>query len=135
MAFLLGAKMKKIIIHCSDTPTGRDHNAEDIHRWHLERGWSGIGYHYVIKINGAIEAGRPHYWQGSHAYGHNKNTIGICLIGRDTFTADQMSSLEGLVRSLRDEYPKANVIGHNEVSKKQCPNFNVQDWVRKVGIA
>lgn len=121
----------KIIVHCSATPNGRHHTAEDIHRWHLERGWSGIGYHYVICIDGTIEQGRPHYWQGAHASGHNENSIGICLIGTDEYTDEQMMSLGAVVQSLSNlhKVKKENIIGHNEVSNKTCPGFDVQEWV------
>ena len=118
----------KIVIHCSATTNGRHHTAEDIHRWHKERGWSGIGYHYVIRVDGVLDSGRPHYWTGSHAKGHNTNSIGICLIGTDDFNEQQWAILEMLVSKLLHEYPLADVIGHNEVSDKQCPGFNVQEW-------
>lgn len=122
-------KIKKIVIHCSDTPNGRPHTAEDIHRWHLERGWDGIGYHHVIGLKGEIESGRPHYWMGSHVAGHNKNTIGICLIGRDTFTTEQCAVLTYLVNDLIKNNPDAEVVGHYELDpKKTCPNFDVQSW-------
>ena len=126
--------MDKIIIHCSDTPNGRHHTAEDIHRWHLERGWSGVGYHYIIRTDGVIDNGRPEYWKGSHAYGNNSNSIGICLIGRDDFTDEQMNSLYEKVGELIVKYPEAKVIGHNEVSNKSCPNFDVQEWLSNVFV-
>ena len=121
--------MNKLVIHCSDTPNGREHNAEDIHRWHRERGWDGIGYHYVIKLNGEVETGRPHYWMGSHVKSHNMGALGICLIGRDEFTPEQMSALEGLVIPLTILYPNADVVGHCDLDrKKTCPNFDVKSW-------
>ena len=127
-------KINKIIIHCSDTPNGRDHDAADIHRWHQQRGWSGIGYHYVIKLNGDVENGRPDYWQGAHAQAHNNNSLGVCLIGRDEFTHNQHQGLHILLESLLIDYPDAKVIGHNEVSSKTCPNFNVQNWLVEHGF-
>ena len=123
--------MKEIIIHCSATPNGRHHTAEDIHRWHLEKGWSGIGYHYVIGVDGIVETGRPEYWMGAHAKGHNKKSIGICLIGTDDFSEDQWCSLKILVSKMICKYQDAKVIGHNEVSSKTCPGFDVQEWMNK----
>lgn len=122
--------LKEIVIHCSASPNFRPHSAEDIHRWHLERGWDGIGYHEVICLNGSVESGRPHYWMGSHAKGYNKNSIGICLIGTDEFTDDQLDSLYRLILSLKDKYPQARVIGHNQISSKSCPGFDVQKWLK-----
>ena len=126
--------IKEIVIHCSATPNGREDTAEDIHRWHLERRWNGIGYHYVIEVKGKLVAGRPEYWQGSHASGHNKDSIGICMIGTDEFNLDQWSILQNLVRKLMIKYPEAKVIGHNEISDKKCPGFDVQYWLKKSGL-
>ena len=123
-----------IVIHCSASPNGREDTAEDIHRWHKEKGWDGIGYHYVIERKGKLVAGRPEYWQGAHASGHNKNSIGVCLIGTDKFTIEQWSILENLIRKLSIKYPKAKVKGHNELSGKRCPGFDVQKWKKETGI-
>ncbi len=126
--------INKIVIHCSDSPNGREDTAEDIHRWHKEKGWDGIGYHYVIERKGKLVNGRPEYWQGAHASGNNKNSLGICLIGTDKFTIEQWSILENLVRKLLIKYPSSKIIGHNEVSDKTCPGFDVQKWLVKIGL-
>ena len=123
-------EITEIIIHCSASPNGRDDRAEDIHLWHVDRGWCGIGYHYVIELSGNLAAGRPLYWEGAHAKGHNGNSIGICLIGTDEFTLKQMDKLRETVNNLTMFYPKAKVIGHYEVSSKTCPNFDVQQWLK-----
>ena len=123
-------KINKIIIHCSATPTGRETTAEEIHAWHKARGWDGIGYHYVIKIDGTIENGRPDYWLGAHASGHNKGSLGICMIGLDEFTTEQWTSLSELISALTNKHHGINeIIGHNEISKKTCPGFDVQQWL------
>ncbi|HHZ70648.1 MAG TPA: N-acetylmuramoyl-L-alanine amidase [Methylococcaceae bacterium] len=126
--------IKEIILHCSDTPDGREHTAEDIHRWHKEKGWDGIGYHHVIRIDGKIESGRPEYWTGAHAGGHNSDSIGICLIGRGDFSEKQWASLKVLVREKMQEHKIARVIGHSEISYKPCPNFDVQQWLEDNGL-
>lgn len=126
--------MKKIVIHCSDTPNGRPDTAEDIHRWHTTpkpkgNGWDGIGYHHVIEVGGAVRAGRPHYWMGSHVAGHNEDSLGICMIGRDRFDADQWRALEGLVIALHYRYPQAEIVGHCDLDDaKTCPNFDAKSW-------
>jgi len=124
-------KIEEIIIHCSATPNGRDDRASDIHQWHKARKWSGIGYHYVVEISGKIVKGRPDYWQGAHASGHNKNSLGICLIGTDEFNSEQWFNFENLVRELIINHPKAKIIGHNEISDKTCPGFDVQEWLNR----
>lgn len=123
----------RIVIHCSDTPNGRETSAADIHRWHLERGWDGIGYHHVITLDGDVQAGRPYYWQGAHADPFNKDSLGICLIGRDQYTDAQWRSLEGLVIALTEQCPDAEVLGHCDLNDhKTCPNFDVKKWWAEV---
>lgn len=122
--------MKEIIIHCAATPNGKHFNAEDIHRWHVKKGWSGIGYHYVIRVDGILEVGRPEFWAGAHARGRNTGSIGICLIGTDEYNLDQWSILKKLLTKLSAKYIGVKIIGHNEVSNKTCPGFDVQKWLK-----
>lgn len=131
--------IETIIIHCADTPASMDIGAEEIRRWHLERGWSDIGYHHVICRSGCVEPGRPEEKTGAHTRGYNASSIGICLVGgrgengqpETNFTKEQWASLRGLVNSLLVRYPGATVHGHNEFSDKACPTFNVPEWWAK----
>jgi len=119
-----------IIVHCSDSPDDRDISAETIHSWHLERGFDGIGYHYVIKRSGAIENGRPEYWSGAHCRGYNNTSIGVCLVGNSDFDDAQFDSLNMLLGELKDRYPSAVILGHCDIDpNKTCPNFNVSGWI------
>lgn len=127
-------KIKEIIIHCSATPAGRDHTAADIDRWHKARGFRCIGYHYVIRLDGTVEPGRPESEAGAHCLGHNGFSIGICYIGgvaadgktpADTRTEFQKASMRRLVAELRRRYPGASVHGHREFANKACPSFDV----------
>lgn len=124
--------MIKAILHCSDSPQGRGDTAKTIHQWHLDRGWDGIGYHFVILEDGTVEAGRPEYWQGSHARGYNE-TLGICLIGEGSFTPAQFISLEKL---LKDKGLKADeVVGHSSVNQqKTCPCFDVKQFLVSITL-
>lgn len=130
-------EVRYIVVHCSDTPNGRHHDAADIRRWHTSpdpndpsKPWSDIGYHHVILIDGTVEMGRPLNTPGAHAYGYNQESIGICLIGRDEFTEAQMRSLEGLVIAHKSNHRQADVVGHYDLDNKgkTCPNFNVMEW-------
>jgi N-acetylmuramoyl-L-alanine amidase len=114
-----------IIVHCSDSPHRGD-TAEDIHLWHLQRGWDGIGYHSVIREDGTLDHGRPLYWMGSHARGYNDKSWGICLLGDTEFTEAQIAKLKDTVNALLQLAPNAMVVGHCDLdSRKTCPNFNV----------
>ncbi len=129
-------KITEIIIHCSATQEGKDFSAKHIRRWHVNgNGWSDIGYHYVVRLSGIIDLGRAEETIGAHSKGHNRNSIGICYVGgldikgnpKDTRTEQQDVALVNLLQALKEKYPEANVIGHNEVSGKACPSFDVQE--------
>lgn len=138
-------KWKRIVIHCSDSYWG---SAVEVRQWHLDRGWSDIGYQYVIDngkiksnyyldcMNGSVEVGRPidgdmiveQGEQGAHAYGYNSDSIGVCLIGKERFTPAQMAALFDLVSDLmvKFEIEPENVVGHYELDpKKTCPNIDM----------
>ncbi len=123
-------EIKRIIIHCAATPNGREFHVSDIDRWHKERGWRGIGYHYVIPVAGDLEYGRAESEIGAHCRGYNRDSIGICLIGTDAFTRQQWDALHLLVDNLGERYPEASVHGHREFnSHKTCPGFDVAMWL------
>ena len=122
-----------IIIHCSATKNGLDFRAINIDAWHKERGWSRIGYHYVITVNGKIELGRPVDQIGAHVKNHNTDSIGICIVGTDKFREDQWYRLRGLVRQLQNTHNIRKIYGHKYFShSKKCPGFNViKHWLRR----
>lgn len=128
-------KIDKIIIHCSATPEGKSFTVADIDRWHRDRGWQGIGYHYVIYLDGSTHKGRSEEIIGAHCFGQNAHSIGICYIGgldasgkaKDTRTPAQKKALHELVSDLKTRYPEATVHGHNEFANKDCPCFDVKN--------
>ena len=124
----------KIIVHCSATPEGRDVSAATIDDWHKQRGWSGIGYHYVVSLDGTIEYGRDINKTGAHVKGQNKGSIGLCYVGgvdsymnpKDTRTDQQKESLLLLIKTLKKMHPGAEVYGHRDFSTKACPSFDAK---------
>jgi len=139
-------EINKIIIHCSDSGFG---DVATIDRWHKEKGFDCIGYHYVNlnsqyqstriekPTDGQLQFGRPVQDVGAHCYGQNDDSIGICLIGGSFFTQAQMRTLKHLVESLMCQYdiPSDEVYGHSEFSTKTCPNFDVDEWVENELLA
>lgn len=121
-----------IIVHCSATPEGRDVSVADIDRWHRERGFDGIGYHYVVYIDGSVHEGRPLNKVGAHCKGHNAHSIGICYVGgvdiygkpKDTRTLAQKDALVNLLMRLKRRFPKAVIRGHRDFAAKACPSFD-----------
>lgn len=128
-------KIKYIVVHCADTPNDREVTAEEIHGWHLANGWDGIGYHKVIGRSGLVENGRPEYWQGSHVRGHNHESLGVCLIGKDQFTDEQWSSLFEVLDDWKRKHPGAEIVGHHDLDPhKTCPNFDVKTYAKAMGL-
>jgi len=120
-------RISEIIVHCSDSPHGRGDDVETIRRWHKERGFDDVGYHYVITELGETQEGRPLAQVGAHCEGHNADSVGICLIGKNSFTQVQFAALRGLVAKLKERFEIDRVVGHNRYNpKKTCPNFNVE---------
>ena len=130
-------EIRRIVLHHSASAFG---TALMIDSWHRERGWSEIGYHYVIrngyetarsiydaKQDGFVEDGRDVAKSGAHARGHNADSIGVCLIGNDTFTEMQFLRAVLFVQSLMAEYGVnvADVVGHGELAPTECPAFNM----------
>ena len=135
-------KITEIIVHCTATPEGKDFTVADIRRWHLQRGFNDIGYHWVIYRDGSVHSGRDISKSGAHAVGWNANSIGICYIGgcatdgktpKDTRTPQQKTALLKLVKELCKTYhiPANRVLGHRETgANKGCPSFAVEE-IRK----
>jgi N-acetylmuramoyl-L-alanine amidase len=133
--------LDKIILHCSATREGQHITVETIRQWHLKRGWSDIGYHYVIYLDGSIHKGRPIEKVGAHTSGQNTGSIGICYVGgvekdgktpKDTMTDLQETAMVNLIKALREEYGDMTLHGHNEYAAKACPSFKVYekyDWL------
>lgn len=130
-----------IVVHCSATRPEQDVGVREIDRWHRQRGFLRIGYHYVIRRDGTVEIGRGIEEIGAHVEGHNKSTIGVCLVGgvdandinkaENNFTPEQFAALAELLRGLKANYPQAAIVGHRDMPgvRKACPSFEVKEWV------
>lgn len=145
-------KIDSIIVHCSATKAGQDFTAADIDRWHRERGFNGIGYHYVIRLDGGLEKGRDISLIGAHCKGWNERSIGICYVGglnengqpADTRTNAQKRVLYQVIMDLQREYGILQVLGHRDTSPdlngdgviepyeyvKACPCFDVREFMK-----
>lgn len=139
----------RLVIHCAATKRGQNFTANDIRRWHKKRGWSDIGYNYVICRDGVLELGRDLDGDGNvdeeigaHARGYNRDSIAVCLVGgvgitgkpKNNFTKKQFLTLQNLVREKQRQYPGIEVLGHRDLPnvKKACPSFDVKDWLKSI---
>lgn len=138
-------KIDLIVVHCSATPEGKHFSTETIRDWHVNgNGWSDIGYHWVVELDGKVRAGRPEQRVGAHVSGYNRSSIGICYVGgmskdmkssKDTRSQSQRESLEQLLLELKVRYPEAIIKGHNDFSNKACPSFDAKEeycWINEM---
>lgn len=141
-------KINEIIIHCTATRpdwwtgTSAEVKTNEVRNWHTSKGWSDIGYHYLIDRDGTVVTGRPLDRTGAHVKGHNTGTVGISLFGgfggsagdsfADNFTEDQERALLDLIAKLKADHPSITKIsGHNQYAAKACPCFSVPAWLKK----
>lgn len=120
-----------IIVHCTATPAGREVTIKELDSWHRDKGFNGIGYHFVVHLDGSIEQGRPVTAIGAHCLRHNQFSIGVAYVGGvnakgendDTRTPAQKKSLINLLTRLHEKYG-APIHGHCDYAAKDCPCFN-----------
>lgn len=152
--------ISRIFLHCTATREGQDIDAATIKRWHVTpvaqggRGWADIGYHFVIRLDGTVEAGRDETIPGAHVAGFNAGSIGVVYVGgldaqgksKDTRTGAQKAAMARLCKELVSAYPGARVLGHRDASPdrngdgkvtanewlKDCPCFDVASWWESV---
>ena len=128
-------KITEIIVHCSDTVEGTQWTVDDLRKWHKDRGWLDIGYHYVVYLDGSVHRGRNEEVVGAHCVGHNAHSIGVCYIGgkeagtfraKDTRTPAQKEALLRLLIDLVCRYPDAEIYGHRDFANRKCPCFDAR---------
>lgn len=128
-------KINEIIVHCTATKAGQHFDVNDVRRWHLQRKFKDIGYHFLILLDGTVQQGRPLAEAGAHCTGHNTNSIGVCYVGgldasgnpADTRTPEQRIALRNLFTTLRRQFPTAVIHGHRDFAAKACPCFNATE--------
>lgn len=138
--------INKIIVHCAATAEGKEYTSQQVSDWHEARKFSSykdpktgklmyVGYHYLIHLDGTIEACRPENIRGCHTSNYNANSIGICYIGgvmadgktpKDTRTSAQKTALLKLLKELKVKYPSTTIHGHREFAAKACPSFDAK---------
>ena len=150
------AELKYLVIHCTATPEGRDVTPQEIRNWHTlpksqgGRGWKQVGYTDLIRLDGTIERlvdnnedANVDPWEITNgATGYNSISRHIVYAGgcdrsnkpKDTRTAAQEKALRAYVIDFHRRHPKVRIIGHNEIAAKACPSFDVQKWLKSIGI-
>jgi len=126
--------INEIIVHCSATFPEQVVTVSDLDRWHKQKGYKSIGYHYVVYLDGTVHTGRPVEQEGAHCKNHNAHSIGVCYIGGwdkegqpcDSRTEKQKVVMRHLIACLKAQYPGAVVYGHSDFAAKACPCFNAK---------
>ena len=111
----------KIIVHCTATPEGREVTGREIDCWHRKAGYSGIGYHYVVHLDGRVEKGRDERRIGAHTVGQNHCSVGVCYVGGCD------AAMIKLLKELKQRYPAAVIYGHRDFARKACPSFDAKE--------
>lgn len=140
-------KVRRIIWHCTATPEGRNVSFDDLWLWHVAgNNYSGVGYHYLIDLQGTVIPCRPLEFRGAGVAGHNHDSIHIAYAGgcgrdgrtpKDTRTPTQTKEMDNLTRVLAKRYGLTadDIHGHNEYAAKACPSFDVRDYLKKVALS
>ena len=129
-------KINLIVVHCTATEEGKDYTVDWIRKVHKSKGYSDIGYHYVIYRDGSLHVGRNINLVGAHARGFNTGSIGVVYVGgcpkgdlkhnKDTRTPQQKETLLHLLKDLRKMYPHARIVGHKDLNATGCPSFDAK---------
>lgn len=146
----MAEELQLLVIHCTATPTGRAVSSDDIRKWHIEeRGWSRVGYSDMIHLNGWIENLQEYdhnnqvdSWEITNgARGYNLISRHLVYVGgiangkpADTRLQEQFDAMEAYVKYTAWSNPKIKVAGHNQLSDKACPSFDVPKFCRMIGI-
>lgn len=148
--------LQYLVIHCTATPEGREVTSADIRRWHTSappagRGWKQVGYTDMIHLDGKVERlvdnnedNQVDSWEITNgATGYNSISRHIVYAGgvakdgktpKDTRTEAQKEALKAYVLDFHKRFPTVKIIGHNEVAAKACPSFDVQAWLKEIGL-
>ena len=153
----MNKKLQYLVLHCTATPEGRKVTSNEIRRWHTSpvsqggRGWNQVGYTDMIHLDGTVERlvdnnedAWVDTWEITNgATGYNAVSRHVVYVGgvekdgktaKDTRTEEQLKAMENYVRDFHQRFPSVRIIGHREVAAKACPSFDVQKWLKQIGI-
>ena len=151
------AKLKRLVLHCTATPEGREVSAADIRHWHCDpvskggRGWKQVGYTDMIHLDGKVERlvknnedANVDPWEVTNgAAGYNSTSRHVVYVGgvakdgrtpKDTRTAAQLKAMEAYVKDFHRRFPGIPIVGHNQLAAKACPSFDVPEWLKEIGV-
>ena len=127
---------KYIVVHSTKTKPNETVTIQTVDEWHRKKGKLKVGYHFFIKRDGTIECGRSPNKIGSHVREFDSESIAICLAGglntrgiiAPDYSKEQIESLYVLIKTLKHMYFNAEVVGHRDLEKTDCPSFDISTW-------
>lgn len=154
---MVSIPLKQLVLHCTATPEGREVTSAEIRHWHTDpvckggRGWKQVGYTDMIHLDGQVERlvdnnedTNVDPWEVTNgAQGHNQSSRHVVYVGgmtkdmqapKDTRTPEQLKSMTAYVKDFHQRFPLVRIVGHNELASKACPSFDVQKWLKEIGI-
>lgn len=149
--------LQRLVLHCTATPEGREVTSSEIRAWHTNpinkggRGWKQVGYTDMIHLDGSVERlvqnnedANVDSWEITNgAQGYNSTSRHVVYAGgvakdgktpKDTRTPAQLKAMESYVKDFHRRFPSVRIVGHNELAAKACPSFDVQLWLKSIGI-
>ncbi len=133
---LIKRKVTELIVIHHVGGTERNVTAADIHQWHLNNKWAGIGYHYVVHPDGMVESGRPMDMVGAHSLNYNENSVSICFVGdyeTEKPTAKAIQAGEKVIAYICQEYglrpTKDTLVGHRDLNQTLCPGTHLYNYL------
>lgn len=135
-------RVDTIVIHITVSDYG---DVETVDRWHKDRGWEAIGYHFLItncfpsrkrwelkrpdpSSDGVGYTGRSTEFAGAHVKGHNSHSIGVAMVGKKgAFTSKQLDQAVKICIQMKKDFPNiTKIVGHFELfDGKSCPDLDM----------
>lgn len=101
---------------------------QGVERFHAEdRGWSGIGYNWIIFQSGHVYEGRGWGRSGAHTRGKNSTSVGIAFAidgDEHSLTPAAIEACQELIREgqrlgfIAEDF---EIRGHRDFAAKSCP--------------
>ena len=131
--------IRRIFVHC--TATSQNVTVRRIQQSWRSIGWKNPGYHYIIDADGVTTQLLDESRCANGVKGYNADSIHVAYIGgidyirgkmkaADTRTDAQKDSLRQLLTELKKRYPKAQILGHRDISPDKNHNGKVDPWER-----
>lgn len=138
-------KIERIFVHC--TAGNQKQTLQQLKDEFIRKGWKNPGYHYVVFPDGKLVQLLSEDKVSNGVQGYNSTSINVAYIGgidkqgrpTDNRTQAQKDTLYALLMYLKQQYPKAHILGHRDIWgknsknwKKYCPCFDAEEEYKEI---